>query len=105
MNESLHNTNADYFKNKVYELTNVNPQEHISKKKSVSLYLLQFQLLSLGLQKIVKLNEKNGEIKSKNKGEDTLFFHNENIRTVIIDCAPLNYIDTYGVKTLNEVFF
>jgi anti-anti-sigma regulatory factor len=53
----------------------------------------------------VKLNKKNGEMKSKNIGEDTLFFDNENIRTVIIDCAPLNYIDTYAVKTLNQVHF
>ena len=50
MNESLHNTNADYFKNKVYELTNLNPQEYVSKKNckfisitvTVSIFSLRF---------------------------------------------------------------
>ena len=32
MEESLHNTNAAFFKKKVYECTSTNPQEYISRK-------------------------------------------------------------------------
>ena len=32
MQESFHNSNADYFKTKVYECTNMNPQEQIARK-------------------------------------------------------------------------
>jgi hypothetical protein len=32
MEESLHNTNAAFFKKKVYECTSMNPQEYISRK-------------------------------------------------------------------------
>ena len=35
MQESLHNSNAAFLKKKVYECTNIKPQEYISKKLKI----------------------------------------------------------------------
>ena len=35
MEESLHNTNAAFFKKKIYELSNTKPQEYIAKKLKI----------------------------------------------------------------------
>lgn len=75
----LHATNAAKFKKLVYELTKIKPQEFMAKKNHL------------------KISTDSENLKDRSRKSRISFSF------LIIDCSPINFIDSVGVKTINQV--